>query len=142
MINVLQIPLSRARWVLDHLQRTVTIDNSLKQQPKFCFDRNLPAATERDRSSSASLQGISFGEVATRFSAQREQFCPARAHNPLTHPCIVHPIKASLDETPSPAIRPLLSFVLADAQDRSVSLARRLCQTVATARCRWREWLM
>ena len=36
-------PLSRARWVLGHLQRTVAIDNSVKQQPKFCFDRNLPS---------------------------------------------------------------------------------------------------
>ena len=96
MINVLQIPLSRARWVLDHLQRTVTINNSLKQQPKFCFDRNLPAATERDRSSSASLQGISFGEVATRFSAQREQFCHARAHNPVDPPVHRTPYKGEL----------------------------------------------
>jgi hypothetical protein len=28
-------PLSRARWVLDHLQRTVTIDDAVKQQAKF-----------------------------------------------------------------------------------------------------------
>jgi len=28
-------PLSHARWVLNHLQKTMTIDNSLKQKPKF-----------------------------------------------------------------------------------------------------------
>jgi hypothetical protein len=28
-------PLSRARWVLDHLQRTLVIDDAVKQQPKF-----------------------------------------------------------------------------------------------------------
>lgn len=35
-------PLSRARRVLDHLHRTITIDNSVKQLPKFTFNRNLP----------------------------------------------------------------------------------------------------
>jgi len=28
-------PLSRARWVLDHLQRTVVVDNDVKRQPKY-----------------------------------------------------------------------------------------------------------
>lgn len=35
-------PLSRARHVLHHLHRTITIDNSVKPLPKFTFDRNLP----------------------------------------------------------------------------------------------------
>ena len=35
-------PLSRARHVLDRLQRTITVDNLVKRQPKFTFDRNLP----------------------------------------------------------------------------------------------------
>src|SRR5215831_4734506 len=30
-------------WVLHHLQRTVTIENSLKNQPKFGCDRNFPS---------------------------------------------------------------------------------------------------
>lgn len=35
-------PLSHARHVLDHLQRTIRIDSSVKQLPKFTFDPNLP----------------------------------------------------------------------------------------------------
>ena len=35
-------PLSRARRVLDHLQRTITIDSFVKRQPKFSFGRHLP----------------------------------------------------------------------------------------------------
>lgn len=32
-------PLSRARWVLNHLQRTITIDDAIKRKPKFSRDR-------------------------------------------------------------------------------------------------------
>src|SRR5262249_12110425 len=31
-------PLSRARWTLNHLQNTLSIDNSVKRHPKFHFD--------------------------------------------------------------------------------------------------------